>query len=248
MSATLTRFAAPLVFGALLLIAIVALSPGAASAGEYCEEVKGELCISLTPDPDTNPVGTDHTVTALGTVDGDPLESAFEVGFVVYSGPNAGESDVVPMGTDGTAAFTYTDSGGPGTDNILAVFCSSAPECETHVSDCVANLATCVSSLEEMCRNFFTASGDISAAGNPQFCFGPATAVKNWEATPTPTPVDVGAGGQGPSPTATPAQLPASGGSSGDEGTSSLAFLAIGAVVALAGAGALALSRRRTAR
>jgi hypothetical protein len=248
MPATLTRSLALIAFGALLIAALALFSPGTASAGEYCENLKGELCISLTPDPDTNPLGTDHTVTALGTVDGDPLDSAFEVGFVVYSGPNAGETDVVSMGVDGTAAFTYTGDGGPGTDNIAALFCDDALTCQGYVDDCAADSATCITSIEASCQDFFGPAGEMSAAGIQGFCFGPATAVKNREATPTPTPVDVGAGGQSPSPTATPAQLPASGGSAGGDGTSPILFLAIGAAVALAGAGSLALSRRRTAR
>ncbi len=240
-----------LALAAVSLAALITLTPGTARADQYCVNLKGQLCITLTPDPDTNPVGTDHTLTAAGTIDGNPLgEATFEVGFAVYDGPNAGQGAVITMGPGGTADFTYTGSGGPGTDNILAVFCDFPAECQSYVDDCAQNGAACVDTITGFCGQQLARvpGGRVSAGRN--FCFGPANAVKNWEEptpTPSPTPVDVGAGGQGPSPT--PVQLPDTGGTPGTSGADGAGWiLAFAAITALAGAAAIAARRLARSR
>ena len=78
--------------------------------------------ISLDPLEDINETGTTHTVTAM-IVDGsgNPL-SGETVDFVVTSGPNSGETGMDTTDANGHASFTYTDSGGVGTDTIEASF------------------------------------------------------------------------------------------------------------------------------
>jgi hypothetical protein len=83
--------------------------------------------ITLSPATATNPVGTRHTVTARVTeVTGAP-RTGVPVTFTVVSGPNAGTGGTcVPStcATDakGAVSFTYTGSGGVGTDRITACF------------------------------------------------------------------------------------------------------------------------------
>ncbi len=80
--------------------------------------------ITLAPEIDLNPLGTDHTVSATvleGEAPFDPLVGV-DVDFEVISGPNVGD-----MGTDttdafGIATFTYTGDGGAGVDVIEATF------------------------------------------------------------------------------------------------------------------------------
>ena len=72
--------------------------------------------ISLTPTSDTNPVGTEHTVTATVS----PAESGVLVRFNVASGPNSDESNSATTDSNGKAEFTYLGDGGEGTDLILA--------------------------------------------------------------------------------------------------------------------------------
>ncbi len=81
--------------------------------------------ISLDPTDATNPVGTDHTVTATVTSGGSPL-SGQTVTFTV-TGINAGASGTcVPAGcvtdANGNVSFTYHDANGAGDDTIKASF------------------------------------------------------------------------------------------------------------------------------
>jgi hypothetical protein len=230
---------------AATMLALVSLGSGTADAGQFCLDLKGQLCVTLTPDPDTNPVGTDHTVTAAATVDGDPLGAVFDAGFAVFAGPNAGETAVVPLGDAGTADFTYTGSGGAGADSILVVMCDVTADCQGFVDDCAQNGSACLDTIGAACQTQLGPVGDtVSAGGIQNFCIGPAVAIKNWvEPTPSPTPVDVGAGGQSPSPT--PAQLPQSGGPTGDSGSSGLTWAA--SIVALAALACAALFTARCA-
>ncbi len=82
--------------------------------------------ITLTPGTETNPVGTDHTVTAA-VVSGSPSAPVVgtTVSFTVLSGPNAGAIGTDATDAAGLATFTYTGSGGPGTDTIQATFVDS---------------------------------------------------------------------------------------------------------------------------
>lgn len=78
--------------------------------------------IVLGPATATNPVGTNHTVTAT-VVDaaGAPIPGA-TVTFNVLTGPNAGVTGNAVTNASGQASFTYTDSGGAGVDQIQASF------------------------------------------------------------------------------------------------------------------------------
>jgi hypothetical protein len=246
MSATLLGPFAFVATGALLLLALAALNPGSAEAGEFCQNLKGELCITLTPDPETNTVGDDHTVTATATVDGDPLGAVFDVLFIVYAGPNAGESGTGSLNDSGTADFTYTGDGGAGTDNIAAAFCDSPGDCQALIDACQSDLAGCVQQIENACTPQIPGRAPGRVVAGINFCFGPATAVKNWvdpSPTPSPTPVDVGGGGQAPSPTPTPAGLPDTGGSPSDDAGIPRA-LALLALAVAGGAGTFAVARR----
>lgn len=72
-----------------------------------------------------NIVGTDHTVTALVQDDnGQPVVGTM-VDFTVLSGPNAGTTYSEVTDASGDAFFTYSGSGGVGTDVIQACFTNS---------------------------------------------------------------------------------------------------------------------------
>jgi hypothetical protein len=82
--------------------------------------------VGLTPFTATNPIGTDHTVTALvQSATNTPIAGA-TVGFTVLAGgPNAGASGAcAPVGCvsggDGKVSFTYHDTNGAGHDTIRA--------------------------------------------------------------------------------------------------------------------------------
>ncbi|HUQ21807.1 MAG TPA: hypothetical protein VM049_02235 [Gaiellaceae bacterium] len=77
--------------------------------------------IDLTPDSATNPVGTSHTLTATVRENGTPVAET-RVTFTVLSGPNAGRTGTDDTDADGKATFTYTDTGGAGTDTIQATY------------------------------------------------------------------------------------------------------------------------------
>ncbi|WP_405242524.1 Ig-like domain-containing protein [Lentisalinibacter salinarum] len=76
--------------------------------------------VGLTPFTATNPVGTDHTVTATAESANDSPIPGTTIEFEVISGPNAGASGSAVTNGDGEASFTYTSDGTPGTDNIQA--------------------------------------------------------------------------------------------------------------------------------
>ena len=76
--------------------------------------------VGLSPATATNPVGTDHTVTAIAqSAGGAPIAGA-TVNFAVLTGPNAGKTGSGGTNALGQTSFTYTDTGGPGTDTIQA--------------------------------------------------------------------------------------------------------------------------------
>jgi len=94
--------------------------------------------ISLAPPNATNDTGTDHTVTATAE-DGDPLVPAvgvlvtFTVSGVNNLGNAGGTCAPVTCLTDGSGqvSFTYTDTGGPGNDSIVAEFTDAAGGTQT---------------------------------------------------------------------------------------------------------------------
>ena len=81
--------------------------------------------VGLSPASDTNPVGTDHTVTAfVQATGGSPIGGA-TVNFTVKTGPNAGAGGTCNpagcvSGADGKVNFTYHDTNGAGHDTIQA--------------------------------------------------------------------------------------------------------------------------------
>lgn len=84
--------------------------------------------ILLSPTEATNPVGMAHAVTAKVQDDrGQPVQGT-QVTFSVLAGPNAGASGMCSVNVDcttdagGQVSFTYTGTGGPGTDQIQACF------------------------------------------------------------------------------------------------------------------------------
>jgi hypothetical protein len=77
--------------------------------------------ITLTPATATNAVGGSHTVTATVTSGGNPVAGT-TVNFSIDSGPNAGKTGTGVTDVSGHATFTYTDTGGAGTDSISATF------------------------------------------------------------------------------------------------------------------------------
>ena len=87
--------------------------------------------IVLSPISASNPVGTEHTVTAkVSNANGDPVPSAL-VTFDVISGPNQGAHGTDTTDANGEATFTYTDDGGAGTDQIQASFEDSNEDTRT---------------------------------------------------------------------------------------------------------------------
>lgn len=76
--------------------------------------------VGLSPATATNPVGTDHTVTATAQSSGGAPIAGATVNFQVLTGPNAGKNGSGSTNAQGQATFTYTDTAGPGTDTIQA--------------------------------------------------------------------------------------------------------------------------------
>jgi hypothetical protein len=79
--------------------------------------------LTLSPASATNPVGGTHTVTATLTEDVDGVATplpGWSVAFSVTSGPNTGATGTGTTDANGEATFTYSDTGGAGTDTIGA--------------------------------------------------------------------------------------------------------------------------------
>jgi len=103
-----------------------------------------EACrsIVLTPAEATNAIGTSHTVTATVEDSSQVALPDVEVEFEVVSGPNIGVSGVCSANADcftdasGQVSFTYTGSGGIGTDFIRGCFTNqdSGQTCSAPVS------------------------------------------------------------------------------------------------------------------
>lgn len=109
----------------------IEVGPIAAGGALFGLCVKGELTaavgsIALTPSTDENEVGTSHTVTATITSGGNPVPNEL-VSLSVTAGPNTGASGTCVPATcisdsNGQVTWTYTGSGGVGTDTIQACF------------------------------------------------------------------------------------------------------------------------------
>ena len=76
--------------------------------------------VGLSPLTATNPVGTSHTVTAFAQAANNAPVPGVTINFKVNTGPNAGKTGNGTTGADGKTNYTYTDTGGPGTDEIQA--------------------------------------------------------------------------------------------------------------------------------
>ena len=76
--------------------------------------------VGLSPLTATNPVGSSHTVTAFTQAANNTPVPGVTINFKVNTGPNAGKTGSGITGADGKTSFTYTDTGGPGTDEIQA--------------------------------------------------------------------------------------------------------------------------------
>jgi PKD repeat protein len=83
--------------------------------------------VGLSPATATNPVGTDHTVTATALSAAKAPIPGVTIDFEVLTGPNAGKTGSDTTDTDGKATFTYHDDAGVvGTDTIQASIDSAA--------------------------------------------------------------------------------------------------------------------------
>ena len=78
--------------------------------------------ISLAPSNATNQVGGTHTVTAFVYDTAGAGVAGISVTFMVTSGPNAGITGTGTTDSTGHVTFNYADTGGAGTDNIVATF------------------------------------------------------------------------------------------------------------------------------
>lgn len=76
--------------------------------------------VGLSPLTATNPVGTDHTVTAFAQAANNAPVPGVTITFKVLTGPNAGKMGSGTTGADGKTSYTYHDDGGAGTDRIQA--------------------------------------------------------------------------------------------------------------------------------
>lgn len=89
------------------------------------EGVKVISYIDLNPPSATNAVGTTHTVCATLSTNANPRVGV-TVTFTITAGPNVGTTGTAVTDTNGVACFTYADTGGPGTDFIVASFATAA--------------------------------------------------------------------------------------------------------------------------
>jgi len=81
--------------------------------------------VGLSPTGVTNPIGTDHTVTAFAQSSNNQPVPGATISFSVLTGPNAGATGTCNpagcvTGQDGKVNFTYHDTNGGGTDTIQA--------------------------------------------------------------------------------------------------------------------------------
>ena len=81
--------------------------------------------IVLSPSTSANPIGTNHTVTAVVVDDNREPVVGREVTFTIISGPNIGTTGMDTSDAQGQAVFNYIDMAGPGTDLIQASFLDS---------------------------------------------------------------------------------------------------------------------------
>jgi len=129
--------------------------------------------IHLGPESATNPVGTTHTVTA--TISPVPPPGTL-VTFKIISGPNVSLGTLNPsIGTNasGMASKTYTDTGGAGTDFIVATYVDSAGKVQT--SNTVSK--TWVAGEPHTCAEF---SATTACQGTPSEFTDVSTGATSW--------------------------------------------------------------------
>ena len=87
--------------------------------------------IELSPDSGTGLAGGSHSVTATITDSADRPVPNLSVNFLVNSGPDKGTTGTGATDANGKATFTYTNTGGAGTDTIVAQFTDGAGQLVT---------------------------------------------------------------------------------------------------------------------
>jgi hypothetical protein len=161
---------------------------GTAEAGQPCVDFKGEICLALDPAEDTNPVGTDHTVSAVVTGNSEPLVGAPTL-VIVADGPNAGENTIGETDSNGELSLTYTGDGGVGADTIGALVCLGCGKAEAYLQSfaekCIAIPEKCGPYFEECAMELLQASEPTTVGAT--VC---NVGFKTWEEAeeePTPT-------------------------------------------------------------
>jgi len=160
------------------------------------------LSLALSPATANNPVGTDHTVTAIATSTDSGNRPApgpgVTVEFDVIAGPNAGRtSHPVNQGTcspadctttaGGQVSWTYTSNGTPGTDTIRACF-EERPVAVQRAGD---DPRTCVTATKSWGETTGKVTGGGQIAGDPLFGVG-----GDLLSVPAIVPSAVGSGSQ----------------------------------------------------
>ena len=97
--------------------------------------------VGLSPVTATNPVGTDHTVTAFAQASSGAPVPGVQISFLVLTGPNAGKNGTGNTGADGKTTFKYHDDGGAGTDTIQAFITLGAVKLGSNVVSKIWGLA-----------------------------------------------------------------------------------------------------------
>ena len=123
--------------------------PYVLARGQGLEPVTNRL--ELTPRTASNPTNTPHTVCATVVTNG-ALAGGINVTFTVTSGgPNANTTGSAVTDASGVACFTYTGTGGIGTDTIVAEctdsqsqIITSSPVTKTWFNPCTASSLTAV--------------------------------------------------------------------------------------------------------
>jgi len=97
--------------------------------------------VGLSPVTATNPVGTDHTVTAFAQASSGAPVPGVTISFKVLTGPNTGKTGTGTTGGDGKTSFTYHDDGGAGTDTIQAYITAGAVTLSSNIVTKIWGLA-----------------------------------------------------------------------------------------------------------
>jgi hypothetical protein len=99
---------------------VVSATSGSASVNFMAYNASAITTLSLEPDGGTKAAGGTHTVMVTGTSASSAAVPNAPVHFIILSGPNAGQTAAKLTNASGQAMWTYTGSGGAGTDTIQA--------------------------------------------------------------------------------------------------------------------------------